>query len=273
MMKEIASAFPHRRGFHCCGLYTEAMMNAYEQTIRQILQRAEALYEQFGNPLVSARRHRRARAFARAFGATRLAHEFRVPRATIVSARRLAFARWRYWMERYEEPRWQEIASVAGAHTQWEGVVVRYLRVRAVLRQGQLPSDASADAPISDQHADRVCAPLVGQRVLALTYNGVLAERLATARAAPRATGTIVSRSTQLEWCPVASYHACGFLRGCSHLAAAEPTTIPGAQYLATNASRRVASDRPGVVSDPEYQPVAVGSLLTGRHHTHRTAS
>ena len=144
MMKEIASTFPHRRGFHCCGLYKEAMMNAYEQTIRQILQRAEALYEQFGNPLVSARRHRRARAFARAFGATRLAHEFHVPRATIVSARRLAFARWRYWMERYEEPRWQEIASVAGAHTQWEGVVVRYLRVRAVLRQGQLPSDASA---------------------------------------------------------------------------------------------------------------------------------
>lgn len=144
MMKENSNAFQYRRGFHCCGLYKEVRMNAYEQTIRQILQRAEALYEQFGNPLVGASRHRRARAFARAFGATRLAHELRVPRATIVSARRLAFARWRYWMERYEEPCWQEIASLAGAHMQWEGVVVRYLRVRAVLRQEQLPADDSA---------------------------------------------------------------------------------------------------------------------------------
>ena len=140
-MKENSNDFPYCRMCHRYGLYKEQTMNEHEQTIRQILQRAEALYERFGNPLVGASRHRRARAFARAFGATRLAHELRVPRATIVSARRLAFARWRYWMERAEEPRWQEIASLAGEHTQWEGVVVRYLRVRAALRQEQLPVD------------------------------------------------------------------------------------------------------------------------------------
>jgi hypothetical protein len=118
-------------------------MNDHEQTIGHISQRAEAFYEQFGNPLVGASRHRRARAFARAFGATRLAHEVRVPRATIVSARRLAFARWRYWMERYEEPRWQEIAALAGERSQWEAYVVHYLRVRAALRQEHLPREHS----------------------------------------------------------------------------------------------------------------------------------
>ena len=58
-----------------------------EPTIRQILQRAEDLYEQFGTPLVGAP-HRRAWAFARAFGATRLARELGVARATVVTARR-----------------------------------------------------------------------------------------------------------------------------------------------------------------------------------------
>ncbi|NOT56779.1 MAG: hypothetical protein HOP18_19440 [Deltaproteobacteria bacterium] len=122
-----------------------------EPTIRQILQRAEDLYEQFGTPLVGAP-HRRAWAFARAFGATRLAREFGVARATVVTARRLAFARWHYWMTRYEEPVWQQLADVAGDHHRWEACVVRYRSVRATLRQEHFPresSDLQSDALVA----------------------------------------------------------------------------------------------------------------------------
>lgn len=122
-----------------------------EQTIRQILQRAEDLYEQFGTPLVGAP-HRRAWAFARAFGATRLARELRVPRATVVTARRLAFARWHYWMTRYEEPLWHELAGFAGARSRWEACVVRYRSLRATLRQDHFPQeqpDPQLDALVS----------------------------------------------------------------------------------------------------------------------------
>jgi len=116
-------------------------MNTIDATIRQILQRAEALYEQFGTPLVSASRHRRAWAFARAFGATRLAREFGVPRATVVTARRRAFARWHYWMTCYEEPLWQVLMRIAGDHRQWEGCMVRYRHLRALLRQERVPAE------------------------------------------------------------------------------------------------------------------------------------
>jgi hypothetical protein len=111
-----------------------------EPTIRQILTRAEALYEQFGTPLVGAPQ-RRAWAFARAFGATRLARELGVARATVVTARRLAFARWHYWMTRYEEPVWQELVDVAGDRHRWETCVVRYRSLRATLRQEHLPQE------------------------------------------------------------------------------------------------------------------------------------
>lgn len=119
-----------------------------EATIRQILQRAEDLYEQFGTPLVGAP-HRRAWAFARAFGATRLARELGVPRATVVTARRLAFARWHYWITRYEEPLWHELAGFAGERGRWEACVVRYRSLRATLRHDHLPqeqSDSQIDA-------------------------------------------------------------------------------------------------------------------------------
>jgi hypothetical protein len=111
-----------------------------DSTIHQILQRAEDLYEQFGTPLLGVSRHRRAWAFARAFGATRLAHEFGVSRATVVTARRRAFDRWQYWMTRYEEPVWQVLLRLAGAPHDWEGCMVHYLRLRARLRHQQLPA-------------------------------------------------------------------------------------------------------------------------------------
>lgn len=113
-----------------------------ETTIRQILLRAEDLYEQFGMPLVGAP-YRRAWAFARAFGATRLAHELGVARATVVTARRLAFARWHYWMTRYEAPLWRELAGGAGDPTRWEACVVRYRSFRALLRQEHFPREPS----------------------------------------------------------------------------------------------------------------------------------
>jgi len=50
-------------------------MSPHERLICQILLRAEALYEQLGNPLVLAHPQRRAWAFVRALGATRLAGE------------------------------------------------------------------------------------------------------------------------------------------------------------------------------------------------------
>ena len=117
-------------------------MTNVDTTICQILARAEELYERLGNPLVSATRHRRAWAFARAFGATRLARELNVPRATVVTARRRAFARWQYWMVRYEEPLWQVLLRLAAEPQHWESTMVRYRRFRAVLRQECLPACA-----------------------------------------------------------------------------------------------------------------------------------
>ena len=121
--------------------YMRDEMSTIDATIRQILQRAEGLYENFGTPLVSVSRHRRAWAFARAFGATRLAHEFGVPRAMVVTARRRAFARWHYWMTRYEEPLWQGLMRVAGEPCYWEGCMVRYLHLRALVRQERVPEE------------------------------------------------------------------------------------------------------------------------------------
>jgi hypothetical protein len=116
-------------------------MNNVDKTVCQILVRAEELYECLGNPLVSATRHRRAWAFARAFGATRLAHELSVPRATVVTARRRAFQRWQYWMTRYEAPLWQHLLRLAGDPRDWEGCMVRYRQLRALVRHEHLPPE------------------------------------------------------------------------------------------------------------------------------------
>lgn len=118
-------------------------MSPHERLIRQILLRAEALYEQLGNPLVLAHPQRRAWAFVRALGATRLAGEFGVRREEIVIARRKAFSRWRYWYFRYEQPLWQEIAALSPDRQEWEGLFVRYLRARAGVRQGTLITDTT----------------------------------------------------------------------------------------------------------------------------------
>ncbi len=129
---------------HARPIYT-GEMDTIDTTIRQILQRAEDLYERLGNPLVSATRHRRAWAFARAFGATRLAHELNVPRATVVTARRRAFQRWQYWMTRYEEPLWQHLLRLAADPRDWEGCMVRYRRLRALLRHEHLPTETDEE--------------------------------------------------------------------------------------------------------------------------------
>jgi hypothetical protein len=123
-------------------------MSPHETLIRQILLRAEAVYEQLGNPLVLAHPQRRGWAFARAFGATRLAGELGVRREEIVVARRKAFSRWRYWYFRYEQPLWQEIAALSPDRQEWEGLFVRYLRARAGVRQGILVADPTqSEAP------------------------------------------------------------------------------------------------------------------------------
>jgi hypothetical protein len=114
-------------------------MNSIDLTVCQILARAEDLYERMGTPLIGATRHRRAWAFARAFGATRLAGELGVPRATVVTARRRAFARWQYWMAQYEEPLWHVLLSLAVDPQHWEGTMVHYRQFRALLRQDCLP--------------------------------------------------------------------------------------------------------------------------------------
>lgn len=132
-------------------IYTGAM-DTIDTTIRQILQRAEDLYEQFGTPLIGASRHRRAWAFARAFGATRLAHELNVPRATVVTARRRAFQRWQYWMTRYEEPLWQHLLRLAGDPRDWEGCLVRYRCLRALVRHERMPTETD------EEHTDALVA-------------------------------------------------------------------------------------------------------------------
>jgi hypothetical protein len=118
-------------------------MHPHERLICQILLRAEALYEQLGNPLVLAHPQRRAWAFVRALGATRLAGEFGVRREDLVIARRKAFSRWRYWYVRYEQPLWQEIAALSRHRQDWEALFVRYLRARAGVRQGTLVTDTT----------------------------------------------------------------------------------------------------------------------------------
>ena len=115
-------------------------MSPSEVTIRQILLRAEALYEQLGTPFVLSHPRRRRWAFVRALGATRLAAELGVSRITIVEARGKAFSRWRYWFFRYEQPLWQEITNLAP--DQWERNFVQYLRTRARLRRGEIVQGA-----------------------------------------------------------------------------------------------------------------------------------
>jgi hypothetical protein len=118
-------------------------MSPHETLIRQILLRAEALYEQFGNPLVVSHPRRRGWAFARALGATRLAGELGARREDIVAARRKAFSRWRYWYFRYEQPLWREIAALSPDRQEWEGLFARYLRARAGIRRGAIVATTS----------------------------------------------------------------------------------------------------------------------------------
>lgn len=200
------------------GLYEKDEMNTIEVTICQILLRAEALYEQFGTPLVGVSRHRRAWAFARAFGATRLAREFGVARATVVTARRRAFARWHYWMTRYEEPLWQVLMRIAGEPRQWEGCMVRYRHLRAQLRQERVPAEheeAQTDALVACalrslasvpwRDADRDCWQTVW-RLLARRQIG-RAHQVATALGWSamqwRRSRRVVSRLRALVWFPL----------------------------------------------------------------------
>ena len=193
-------------------------MNTIDATIRQILQRAEGLYEDFGTPLVGVSRHRRAWAFARAFGATRLAREFGVPRATVVTARRRAFARWHYWMTRYEEPLWQVLMRIAGDHRQWEGCMVRYRHLRALLRQERVPAEheeAQTDALVACalrslasvpwRDVDRDCWQSVW-RLLARRHVG-RAHQVATALGWSavqwRRSRRVVARLRALVWLPL----------------------------------------------------------------------
>ena len=107
-----------------------------ERLIRQLLGEVETLYERNTNPLLLTRPHRRRWGFVRALGATRLSHVLGAPRDAVVAARRLAFYRWRYWFFRYEAALWNDIAR-RGAQ-EWERNLLRYLDVRAALRQGTL---------------------------------------------------------------------------------------------------------------------------------------
>jgi hypothetical protein len=200
------------------GLYEKDEMNTIEVTICQILLRAEALYEQFGTPLVGVSRHRRAWAFARAFGATRLAREFGVPRATVVTARRRAFARWHYWMTRYEEPLWQVLMRIAGEPRQWEGCMVRYRHLRAQLRQERVPAEheeAQTDALVACalrslasipwHHADGDCWQTVW-RLLARRHVGrayQVATALGWSAVQWRRARGVVPRLRALVWLPL----------------------------------------------------------------------
>ena len=193
-------------------------MNTVDTTVWQILMRAEELYERLGNPLVSATRHRRAWAFARAFGATRLARELNVPRATVVTARRRAFQRWQYWMTRYEAPLWQHLLRLAGDLRGWEGCMVRYRRLRALVRHEHMPietDDGQTDALVACAlrslasvpwyHDDRACWQTVW-RVLArgrVSQARTVATALGWSAIQWRRSRRMVSRLGALVWLPL----------------------------------------------------------------------
>ena len=183
-------------------------MNTIDATIRQILQRAEGLYEDFGTPLVGVSRHRRAWAFARAFGATRLAREFGVPRATVVTARRRAFARWHYWMTCYEEPLWQVLMRIAGEPHQWEGCMVRYLHLRALLRQERVPAEhqeAQTDALVACALRSLASVPGATATVTAGKRSGVCSHGAmwdGRTRSRRHWPGALCSGVAPVGWCP-----------------------------------------------------------------------
>jgi hypothetical protein len=106
-----------------------------EQLVQTLLDRVETIYERTGSALVTAHPHRPGWAFVQALGATRLARELDVPRTDLVLARTRALHRWRYWIQCYEDPLWQELQ----AHTtpqRWDAHYHRYLASRATLRRG-----------------------------------------------------------------------------------------------------------------------------------------
>jgi hypothetical protein len=193
-------------------------MNNVDETVCQILMRAEELYERLGNPLVSATRHRRAWAFARAFGATRLAHELSVPRATVVTARRQAFQRWQYWMTRYEEPLWQHLLRLAGDPRDWEGCMVRYRRLRALVRHDHLPPDTDEGqtdalvacalrslASVPWDHDDRACWQTVWRLLMRRQVRRAhtVATVLGWSAIQWRRSRRVVSRLGALVWLPL----------------------------------------------------------------------
>jgi hypothetical protein len=193
-------------------------MNNVDKTVCQILVRAEELYERVGNPLVSATRHRRAWAFARAFGATRLAHELSIPRATVVTARRRAFQRWQYWMTRYEEPLWQHLLCLAGDPHDWEGCMVRYRRLRALLRHEHMPTETDEEqtdalvasalrslASVPWYHDDRACWQTVWHLLLRhqVRRAHLVATTLGWSAIQWRRSRRVVSRLCALVWLPL----------------------------------------------------------------------
>ncbi len=198
-------------------IYTDEM-HTIDTTIRQILQRAEDLYAQFGTPLLGVSRHRRAWAFARAFGATRLAHELGVPRTLVVTARRRAFQRWQYWMTRYEEFLWQEILRLAGEPRSWESCMVRYLRVRGLVRKERMPTEPDEGqtdalvacalrslASVPWYHDDRDCWQTVW-RLLARRHvrqAHTVATTLGWSALQWRRSRRVVSRVRALVWLPL----------------------------------------------------------------------
>ena len=123
------------------GARANSVPDDQEELVQRLLCRVEDLYEQIGTPYLRPAAPRRAWDFVRALGATRLAAEFSAPRQDVVVARAKAFARWRYWFFRYEQPIWQEIAGL-GAH-EWDRNFLRYLAMRAQLRHGTITQGSS----------------------------------------------------------------------------------------------------------------------------------
>lgn len=106
-----------------------------EALVQALLDHVESIYERTGSALITANPRRPGWAFVRALGATRWAHLLGVPRDAIVQARRRAFLRWRYWLQRYEQPLWQTLQAQR-AQQQWETQYYRYLACRAAVRRG-----------------------------------------------------------------------------------------------------------------------------------------
>ncbi len=113
-----------------------------EQLVQTLLDRVETIYERTGSALVTAHPHRPGWAFVQALGATRLARQLDVPREAVVEARRRAYQRWRYWVQRYEQPLWQELQASTSLD-QWGASYLRYLTCRSALRRGT--RDTTAD--------------------------------------------------------------------------------------------------------------------------------